>query len=420
MKSFGTLVPATLMLLAGLSRSQVPPVSPSRPARTGDVADLRNEPVAYIGHGAIFDRNGKEIRVTPKFARDAEQFYVSALLKIADEKTRSEYALITKDFASTTKSLDTRGKLFVESAMAEKAIGDVRPTEAAEIYGKIALLKQSTLAEFKPPSAVAELMLKAGLPAANLTMFSTVPATPDYVSQCSEAGVPVPPDWGDPRWVSQGTLAGNQVFISQNATAEVFTYQSIDPEGMCVALPRSKGDTISLLGIICLSKVKSNACFWDNQQDKVNYPIQKGAVVPLTQFAGGPALDGGTGGVCTECHAGENPYIIHPGTNLGPPKLAALPLMGNGWYKPLVDPSWPQNPGPTNILASVISTGKCTVCHARPGPGGRFPEVSQLKGKGYCATVLPSAIKRTMPPGSPNNPSYAPQANALLAACNQP
>src|SRR2546429_9979992 len=99
MKSFRVFLPATLILMHGLVMPQPPKGSPSRPARTGDGPDLSNEPVAYIGHGAMFDRNGREIRVTPKFARDAEQFYIDAFLKIADENTRSKYDRIKRDLA---------------------------------------------------------------------------------------------------------------------------------------------------------------------------------------------------------------------------------------------------------------------------------------------------------------------------------
>ena len=33
--------------------------------------------------------------------------------------------------------------------------------------------------------------------------------------------------------------------------------------------------------------------------------------------AGGAEIEYGTGGICTNCHAGENPYIIHPKVDLG-------------------------------------------------------------------------------------------------------
>jgi uncharacterized repeat protein (TIGR01451 family) len=261
---------------------------------------------------------------------------------------------------------------------------------------------------------------------------STVLGGAAYINQCSAAGVPIPPDWGTNQWVSRGTLTDAQEFISTSLEAEVFTYKSEAPEGACIALPRAAGNSIRLLGIICLGKTSSNACFWDNQQDANGDGIfesqffpQKGEVVPLSRFAGGADLaTANAGGVCTDCHAGENPFVRHPGTALGPPALNDLTLFADNWYKPLVASSWPQNPGPTTILDSIASEGKCTSCHtlgtgSGTTRGGRFPEVSTALPS-YCSTILANAIQRTMPPGSPNNPSYKPHADALLAACGQP
>ena len=116
---------------------------------------------------------------------------------------------------------------------------------------------------------------------------------------------------------------------------------------------------------------------------------------------------------CTDCHAGQNPYIIHPGTSLGMPKLTDVPLFADGSTPPLVKPDWPQNPGPLN------STGTCAACHTSVGPGGAFPKISnQLIG--YCGNVLRQATDRTMPPRSARSLAGDPHPRALLALCNQP
>lgn len=198
----------------------------------------------------------------------------------------------------------------------------------------------------------------------------------------------------------------------------MFSFVNNNPDGTCIALPRSTGNTISLLGIICMGKVSSNACFWDNQNDdKVAFEIDKGTVVPLTEFAGGADLYGGTGGPCTACHAGENPFIIHPDTALDL-TLAGINLQTDKWYDPIVDNRWALNPGPTNILANIPSTGNCLVCHTKGEPGGRFPHLSS-ELEGYCG-ILKQAFERTMPP--PSDPpkdkdTFLPQTNVLTAAC---
>ena len=74
------------------------------------------------------------------------------------------------------------------------------------------------------------------------------------------------------------------------------------------------------------------------------------------------------GGMCTDCHAGENPYIIHPDSNLGggvfmgdlddPP--LSLPTFGPNRYDPLVGASWPQN---ALSHAQPLVPGACVGCH---------------------------------------------------------
>lgn len=118
------------------------------------------------------------------------------------------------------------------------------------------------------------------------------------------------------------------------------------------------------------------------------------AIDPLGRYqAGGFELLGGAGGVCTDCHAGENPYITHPKSNLGggifwedPRNVQGLPTFAPNRYDPLVPAAWPQND-----LSQAGSTvpGVCSACHLK-GSAGRFPHLSnQLQG--YCGTILPQA-----------------------------
>jgi hypothetical protein len=215
----------------------------------------------------------------------------------------------------------------------------------------------------------------------------------------------------------------SSTFISADLPyVEVFSYDSTNPDGVCLALPRatSASADIELLGIICMGKATGKACFWDNQIAQQQTPIKRGQPAELLKsFSGGPELDGGTGGICTSCHAGENPFVIHPRTALGMPALKGLRLKPDNFYQPLVSSAWPQSPGPSNILDGIDSVGSCSDCHNRVGSGGRFPKLSK-ELPGYCGTILPNAVKRTMPPGSPNDPDYFLHVKVLMEACNSP
>lgn len=402
-----------------------------------------NEPIAYIGHGALFDANGNEIQVTPQFINAAQQCYLDILLRQADEQQQTLFEQKQSSLLDG-QQWDVCSELYINTLLLEWLVKEVKPADADQLLGKLKLLQQKVTSSnflmdpsissddarpFEVPDDLEDRLSEEGLTGSegSFTVFSTTLGGAAYLNECRNAGVPTPPDWGTNQWVSRGVLTNE--FISADIEAEVFTYQSNDPEGMCIALPRSAGNTAFLLGIICLGKTSSNACFWDNQQNDQQFDIPKGTVVPISQFAGGADLAGGAGGICTGCHAGENPYIIHPNTALGLPNLSGLPLKADNWYKPLVHSSWPQNIGPTTMLNGIQSPGRCTECHTQSGAGGRFPEPSTDIAK-YCNILKMSyhggvsdgiPVRPTMPSGNPGDPNYAPQFAALLSACtNQP
>jgi hypothetical protein len=390
------------------------------------------EPIAFVGHGAIFDQDGKEVTVTLEFIEDAQAYYLDALYQQANEDQRTHFKE-KRNQLFQGRQWDKQSELFATAALLDWLIEEVKLADAGALASKNNLMwrllrskplqpEQTVLGyggePFSPLPELTALLAEVGLAGPSVSAAGQLGGA-DYIQQCTAAGVPIPPDWGTNRWISKGTLSDAEEFISQGLEAEVYVYDSNSPEGLCIALPRSAGNSIELLGIICLGKTSSNACFWDNQEDDVGYSIPKGTVVPLTDFAGGPELLGGSGQVCTDCHAGENPFVIHPNTNLGLPRLNGLDLFADNWYQPLVHPDWPQNLGPSKLLDNVPSAGSCTTCHTQTGGGGRFPEPS-TDTPNYCSAILSEARNRTMPPSNPGNASYAPHVNALLAACNNP
>ena len=83
----------------------------------------------------------------------------------------------------------------------------------------------------------------------------------DYIDECEAAGRADPADMGHLRLESRGIQ--DPLFIQGNA--EVFVFEKTSPpRGVCMALPRYAGDTISLLGVICQGNDTSKVCFWDN------------------------------------------------------------------------------------------------------------------------------------------------------------
>jgi hypothetical protein len=233
-----------------------------------------------------------------------------------------------------------------------------------------------------------------------------VPPATDYMNKCATAGVPLPPKWGDPAWVKKGNLS--QVFASKLPTTEVWVAQS--PNGVCYALPRiDSGGTIQLLGQICQNPKTGRTCFWDNKDPsdgKTGLAVTPG--LGPEKMAGGDKLEEN----CTECHRGDNAFIVHPGTALE--FSGQNPCSGGGSkptdvatgakYTPMGAPKF-QNP-PDDALDKKLKA--CNQCHS-------IPKLS----KSYCGTVLEGMIRsKEMPPGGDqSDPDTADDIKTLRAEC---
>ncbi|MBG6163759.1 hypothetical protein IWQ54_003427 [Labrenzia sp. EL_195] len=385
---------------------------------------LDRAPVASSGHGFLFDRSGAQIDLDQARVEEIVEAYLQAYqASVTDDRRESVVDVRTILRDQTTVS--DRELLLLKLEYLKSVVSDV--DSSGSTAGIIKFLISTTKSD--STRGVYSRALSESTNLRNLRESIKILDAEDtdpiveerekYIQECRDAGVPIPPDLNSASWVRSvhgGTsvLTDAQEFIAVGLEAEVFVYESNSPAGMCIALPRSDGDTTVLDGVICLGQETSNTCFWDNQKNDVTVPFAKGEIVPIIEFAGGPELFEGEGGVCTSCHAGENPYVIHPNTPLGRPALGAYPTFSEKWYTPLVHPNWPQNPEST----SAIPTGPCSSCHSEGGPGGRFPELSSDL-VGYCSTILPLAIQRTMPPFNPGDPAYKDHADALLALCER-
>jgi hypothetical protein len=404
---------------------------------------LPQEPIAYIGHGGFFDQQGNQIAVSQAFVDQAQAWYRTKLLSGLDDAKKAEFAGFERRLfvgapakGQTRMVLKQRSLewLFANSQRHQeddRTLGKLRALayalkwqipERAELKAfdkralfalPVKLVKKLDLPEFSPNGG-------AQLPLATMNLGQA------YINECIAAKVPIPPPIGvlDPNgtagWKTQGFIPTLKQFI-EGTPAEVRTYKSTTPAGMCYALPRYTDNTkttVMLDGVICLGQEKSKVCFWDNQMSGAGFNFPAGAKIPIgvadiavdpmgRYQAGGFELLGGSGGVCTDCHAGENPYITHPKVDLGGGILweslsnapQNLPTFSPNRYDPLVPAAWPQN---QLSQAEPTVPGECSACHFK-GNAGRFPHLSNLLNgtPGYCKTILTQAIAKTMPPDAP-------------------
>jgi hypothetical protein len=234
-----------------------------------------------------------------------------------------------------------------------------------------------------------------------------------YIDQCVANEVPIPPDWKSPSWVFQGDLPQSLGFVNISDGIKVFTYEDPAVPGLCVALPRvnrvAGGDEIFAMGIICQSATTGKACFWDNLDAmgrKIRGPIDS-TPMRIADLQNGDVLREN----CTECHRGENVFVVHPGTSLDFGARAATPR----WPAPVSrQATWENPPAFRNR-----GTSTCSGCHA-------IANVTR-NGETFCRVIMAPAAARTMPPGtapvgwqmpSPTSPHVA-DVNAIRSACER-
>jgi hypothetical protein len=223
---------------------------------------------------------------------------------------------------------------------------------------------------------------------------SFVPRThTEYCAACLEAGVPEPPAFDSGLWVTKGAVAAE--FTSQ-PVVDILVYESTDPPGVCVALPRGTGGSINLLGVICQGEETGRACFWDNVSNSGDLYADGSRITHATieefsvaEFRNGDQLFED----CTNCHRGQNVFLVHdelfeiprrdPGQRYQPIPIG--PNVGNEtWGNP--GRRRADDPGEVNLMRAD-GCGQDS-CHAS------LPSMS----KAYCGSVLRPAIERGLMP----------------------
>ncbi len=369
------------------------------------------DPIAYVGHGALFAADGTELTPDVPFVFATQARYRQTLEALVDPAIAARSRAIVAELADASD--DERA--FLDAQLVHALAEIVGGSEAPDYFGKSDTL-HDVYRRLRPTALAKYPGIEARLRTAGLGSAPAAEAS-SYETDCIDAGVPVPPPWGSASWLYSGQLM--KPFISTNRLAAVYYYSN--DRGTCIALPRwdAGSNTIALLGVICHGVQTSKACFWDNKG------VPWGSFVAMASFVKGNTADIAKGGECTNCHAGENPFIIHPNTPLDlSTKVPANRWTTKNWYDPLIHASLAQNPGPTNAIASLpVATGQgsCHSCHSAQ----RLPELSQST-YGFCSFVFQNAIGtgpngavKTMPPTVPSSPCASCHSGAVAESSQE-
>ncbi len=393
-----------------------------------------DEPIASVGHGGFFGRNGRQIVPTAEFVATAQSWYRERLLAGLKPKQRAAFFAFEQRLGQGL-NLTGQAGLVVRHRALDWLIAQSPRTLTDRMHGKLNALKYrltwqlplrddlkalQSLEAFKlDPAVDARLRLAEFTPAIPKTATTNSGAA--YIAECTAAGVPIPPSIGD---LSPGALDEPGLHPAAGAVHRRVAgripglrkrQRHVRRPAAVQHRPDDRGagrcdllEPDHLEGVLLGQSDERHDLLIPRRNPDPHRRCQLRWSIRCGRYqAGGAELSIAAGGMCTDCHAGANPYIIHPDADLGGGLLMGdiddaplnLPTFGPNRYDPLVPGSWVQN----SLSQALDVPSACSGCHnAVSSPAGRFPHLSSDLAD-YCGTILAQAVNETMPPGSPGS-----------------
>ncbi len=358
--------------------------------------------IVATGHGAFFDDSGARIELTEEVALSTQKHLLRKWAKALGETEK----IARSDLGRSAQLTENDGEL-------EHLLGIARISAAS--------------ASAVDRSIFRNLRRFASGPQTRRQALTTDLVGEDYIEQCRTLGVPVPS--------TVSIVDGNNWTLHESADddiidtnfiggdARLLTWESSDPPGGCSVLRRDDSGGIFAIGLICMGTSTNRACFFDFKREFQGSP--SGNLMDIEEFLGGAdlAVGGDEADVCSDCHAGADPWVRHPDDiefNVFENSASFEP---GSWYEPVVPDDWPQNPGP--MLPPPVPPGAadCGECHHIGGQGGAFPLITAGL-QGYCTSILgrvggPGSFN-TMPPYGKDYAPYELSHGLLESMCDLP
>lgn len=309
-----------------MAPAELPPGLPFLlPQKKGE--DIRFEfqaRMAASGHGIVLDIEGNrvELKADEIFAlqqemweaaqKDAEEFRLVEFQGELAEKAfgqMSEISLLIASLAEFTDS-DENSQFLLRHYQIRALAFQMRP-EARSVYlwrtdyltGALESIELERIdPEVRRVGRLLEEWVRDFGPVLRLTT--------QYMRDCANAGVPVPPDFAltGSQWTRQGALTINMLRLFERA--DLYTWADPNRRGACVALPRYAASAPArLTGIICQGAQTGNACVWDSlwagSGQRVRW--EDGETMPINQLRSRTSL-----APCSDCHTGNNVFLVAP------------------------------------------------------------------------------------------------------------
>src|SRR5260221_12100245 len=102
-------------------------------------AQPANEPIAYVGHGAMFDAKGQEIPPSLAFIRATEAWYRATLLARVSQEQHTQFQSLEKSAAAL--AADDQGRLVVAAYLLDWLADRVKLDDGRRLRSKLNVLK---------------------------------------------------------------------------------------------------------------------------------------------------------------------------------------------------------------------------------------------------------------------------------------
>src|SRR5262245_43799367 len=131
MKTIPGLLVITASLLVQAAQYRVDDIE------TWKVAE--NDPIGTVGHGAIFNIEGKEIDPSPDFVIDAQRFYLKHLYQRANERQQAEFRAKPRGLQDIQVQTQAE-RILMNAALLAWLIETVKPQDASYLASKNTVL----------------------------------------------------------------------------------------------------------------------------------------------------------------------------------------------------------------------------------------------------------------------------------------
>lgn len=122
------------------------------------VAAQAQEPIAFIGHGVMFDHAGRPIQATPVFIEKAQNYYIESLstrLQPAQKTAFTERARYLETYkrpsSEVSQAGDKQDALIINAALIDWLIKEVPVADSGELQGRNNLIKAKLRHRLFPP-----------------------------------------------------------------------------------------------------------------------------------------------------------------------------------------------------------------------------------------------------------------------------